>query len=211
MRELNMFYPFQLPELPYQYDALEPSIDERTMHFHHDKHHQAYVTKLNDALQKWPEGQKIDLEKILSTPAKIPEHMRATIINNGGGHWAHSMFWKIMNPGGGGEPTGVVADAIKRSFGSFKAFKDLFSTEAARFFGSGWTWLVIAPNGELAILSTLNHDLPQADDFKPLLVLDLWEHAYYLKYQNRRSGFIENWWHIVNWPHVFENYEKAIM
>jgi len=203
-----VLYPYQLPDLPYQYDALEPSIDERTMHFHHDEHHQTYVTQLNDAVQKWPEGQKINLEKILSAPARIPEHVRAAIINNGGGHWAHSMFWKIMSPSGGGEPTGVVADAIKKSFGSFRAFKDLFSTEAASFFGSGWTWLTIAPNGELAILSTPNHNLPQADDLKPLLVIDLWEHAYYLKYQNRRFEFIENWWHIVNWPQVLENYEK---
>ena len=203
-----MLYPYKLPELPYPYDALEPYIDERTMHFHHDKHHQAYVNKLNEALQQWPEGQKIELETLLTVPATIPVQVRSSIVNNGGGHWAHTLFWQIMSPTGGGESTGVLTEAITQSFGSFGAFKDLFSTEAAAFFGSGWTWLVIAPEGKLKIVSTQNHNLPQVDDLRPIFVLDLWEHAYYLKYQNRRTEFIENWWHIVNWPQVLQNYQK---
>lgn len=203
-----MPYPYKLLDLPYPHNALEPYIDDRTMHFHHDKHQQGYVNKLNDALMQWPAGQQIPLEQLLSEPTKIPEHFRVAIINNGGGNWIHTMFWSIMEPGGGQGPTGDLATAIDKSFGNFEAFKSQFTAQAIGFFGSGWTWLVIAPDGTLKIMSAPGHDLPQVHGYKPILVVDLWEHAYYLKFQNRRNEYLENWWRVVNWPQVLMNYQE---
>lgn len=203
-----MAYPYVLQELPYSYNALEPYIDERTMYFHHDKHYKGYVEKLNDALSKWPEGQSRDLVEILSNPDSIPSHIRAAVINNGGGTWIHTMFWNIMSPYGGQEPAGEFAQIISDFFGSFQAFKEQFLMNAANFFGSGWSWLVINSEGSLKIVSTRGHDLPQAQGLQPLLVIDVWEHAYYLKFQNRRHEYIQNWWHVVNWPYVMELYNK---
>jgi len=188
---------------------LEPYIDTRTMQFHHDKHQKGYVTKLNDALEKWPEGQKTPLLDLLTNPQQIPGHVRRAIVNNGGGTWIHTMFWKVMETGGGGEPTGELAEAIKKSFGSFESFKEQFTTQAIAYFGSGWTWLVVKPDGMLHIMSSPGHDLPQKDGFKPILVLDVWEHAYYLKFQNRRPEYIQNWWQVVNWPYVTELFFKG--
>ncbi len=203
-----MSYPYKLPDLPYPYNALEPYIDERTMHFHHDKHQQGYVNKLNDALSSWPEGQKRDLVDILSNPDSIPEHFRAAVVNNGGGSWIHTMFFNIMSPDGGQHPTGDLAKEIDASFGSFEAFKEQFSAQAGSFFGSGWTWLVIAPDGALKIISTQGHDMPQVHGYQPILVIDVWEHAYYLKFQNRRPEYIQNWWRVVDWSRVAEMYHK---
>jgi len=197
-----MSYPYELKPLPYNYDALEPYIDTRTMQFHHDKHQKAYMTKLNDALEKWPEGKKIPLLDLLTNPKQIPDHIRTTIVNNGGGYFIHTMFWNVMETGGGGEPTGELADAINKSFGSFESFKEQFSVQALDYFGSGWTWLVVKPDGTLHVMSAPGHDLPQKDGFKPILVLDVWEHAYYLKFQNRRPEYIQNWWQVVNWSYV---------
>jgi len=202
-----MAYPYLLPPLPYSYDALEPHIDAWTMEIHHDKHQLAYVDKLNDALSKWPEGQPVPLEDLLKDPGRIPEHVRTAIINNGGGNWIHTMFWEIMKPDSSGEPSGELRTAINEDFGDFNIFKERFSKDAALFFGSGWTWLAISPSGTLAVISTPNHNLPQVDGFRPILVLDLWEHAYYLKYQNRRPEYIEAWWNVVNWPAVEERYK----
>jgi len=198
----SMSYPYKLPELPYAHDALEPYIDERTMHFHHDKHQRGYMIKLNEALSEWPEGQNRDLVEMLSHPDQIPQHLRKKIVDNGGGYWIHTLYWNNMEPAGGGDPTGKLAEAIEKSFGSIAAFKDLFSAQARSFFGSGWVWLVITPEGNLKVSSSVGHELPQKEDNIPLLVIDVWEHAYYLKFQNRRAEYIENWWQVVNWPEV---------
>jgi len=205
-----MSYPYTLPNLPYSFDALEPYIDERTMHFHHDKHQQGYVNKLNDALAKWPEGQSRDLVSILCDPDSIPEHIRAAVINNGGGAWIHTMFWNVMSPNGGQKPAGKLFDAIIKSFGSFESFTEQFAAQAGSFFGSGWTWLVVDQEGKLKIISTSGHNLPQAKGLQPILVIDVWEHAYYLKFQNRRAEYIQNWWHVVNWPFVMKLYNQII-
>jgi Fe-Mn family superoxide dismutase len=198
---------FELPALPYAYDALEPYIDKMTMEIHHTKHHNAYVTNLNKAV----EGTEMDgksLEELFKSISKHPVAVR----NNGGGHWNHSMFWTLMKKNGGGEPTGAFADAIKSAFGSFAEFKTKFSNAAATRFGSGWAWLV-KQNGKLLIGSTPNQDNPLMDvsDLKgtPILGLDVWEHAYYLKYQNRRPEYIENWWNVINWDNVAELFSDA--
>jgi Fe-Mn family superoxide dismutase len=198
---------FELPNLPYAYDALEPVIDKMTMEIHHTKHHNGYVGKLNAAI----EGSDLagmSLEEILKNVSKHPGAVR----NNGGGHWNHSLFWTIMKKDGGGVPDGSLADAISSSFGSFNTFKEQFSNAAATRFGSGWAWLVVQ-NGKLAVGSTANQDNPLMDvsDFKgtPILGLDVWEHAYYLKYQNRRPEYIENWWNIINWQEVTKRFSEA--
>jgi Fe-Mn family superoxide dismutase len=190
-----------LPTLPYPHDALEPHIDKMTMEIHHGKHHNAYVTNLNAALEKHPELQSKSVEDLIRGINSVPEDIRTAVRNNGGGHANHSMFWQIMAPNAGGAPTGAIGDAIKSSFGSFDAFKEQFAKAAAGRFGSGWAW-VIDSGGKLAIESTPNQDSPLMDGKKPVFGLDVWEHAYYLKYQNRRNEYISNWWNVVNWGEV---------
>ncbi len=200
---------FELPTLPYAYNALEPYIDEQTMTIHHTKHHQGYVNKLNAALEKHPELAGVALEDLLRNIASVPEDIRTAVRNNGGGHANHSLFWTVMGPNGGGAPTGELAAAINKAFGSFEAFKEAFSTAAATRFGSGWAWLVVDGFGNLKVYSTPNQDSPYMDGFTPILGLDVWEHAYYLKYQNRRPEYIQNWWNVVNWEEVARRYAAA--
>jgi Fe-Mn family superoxide dismutase len=192
---------YQLSPLPYGYEALEPHIDTLTMQIHHDKHHAAYVNNLNAALEKHPELQAKSLDDLLSDLNRVPEDIRTAVRNNGGGHVAHTMFWENMGPKAGGAPTGAVGDAIKASFGGFDAFRDQFSKAAVGRFGSGWAWLV-DNKGTLTIESTAGHDSPMMEGRKAVLVIDVWEHAYYLKYQNRRADFIAAWWNLVNWANV---------
>jgi Fe-Mn family superoxide dismutase len=198
---------FTLPPLPYGYDALEPNIDARTMEIHHTKHHQGYVNNLNAAIEKAPELQSKSLEELLKNLSAVPEKVRTAVRNNAGGHWNHSLFWTIMTPNGGGEPTGDVANAIKKSFGDFSKFKEQFNAAASGRFGSGWAWLVSDPSGALSIESTPNQDNPVMDGRSPILGVDVWEHAYYLKYQNRRADYLSAWWNTVNWPEVAKRYE----
>ena len=197
---------FTLPALPYDFAALEPSIDARTMEIHHDKHHAAYVNNLNAALEKAPELQSKSLDDLLQHLDSVPESIRTTVRNNGGGHWNHSMFWEIMSPKGGGEPSGKLADAIKKSFGDFATFKTQFADAAAKRFGSGWAWLVKQDN-LLTITSTPNQDTPVMEGKHPILGVDVWEHAYYLKYQNKRPEYVSAWWNVVNWPEVGRRFE----
>jgi len=201
---------FTLPPLPYPYDALEPYIDAQTMEIHHTKHHQGYVNNLNKALEGYPELQNKSIEELLRGINEIPEAIRTAVRNNGGGHANHSLFWTIMKPNGGGEPSGELAEAIKATFGSFEAFKEKFSAEAAGRFGSGWAWLVVDENGKLQVYSTPNQDSPYMQGHTPILGLDVWEHAYYLKYQNRRAEYIQNWWNVVNWDQVAQYYKEAL-
>lgn len=198
--------PFELPALPYSYEALEPNIDARTMEIHHTKHHAAYVNNLNSALEKYPNLANKTLDDLISDPDTLPEDIRTAVRNNGGGHYNHSIFWLIMAPNAGGEPTGDLADAIKGSFGSFEGFKDTFSKAAATRFGSGWAWLGMK-DGKLAVISMPNQDAPLMAGLSPILGIDVWEHAYYLKYQNRRADYISNWWNVVNWNEVARRYE----
>jgi Fe-Mn family superoxide dismutase len=198
---------FALPPLPYDYAALEPHIDARTMEIHHTKHHQAYVNNLNAALEKAPEFQQKSLDDIIANVSKVPEAVRTAVRNNAGGHWNHSMFWLIMSPKGGGDPSGNLADAIAKSFGDVAKLKEQFNAAAASRFGSGWAWLVAGASGALTIESTPNQDNPAMDGRYPILGLDVWEHAYYLKYQNRRADYISAWWNVVSWPEVAKRYE----
>ncbi|HEX6815789.1 MAG TPA: superoxide dismutase [Gemmatimonadaceae bacterium] len=198
---------FALPPLPYDYAALEPHIDARTMEIHHTKHHQAYVNNLNAALEKAPEFQQKSLDDIIANVSKVPEAVRTAVRNNAGGHWNHSMFWLIMSPKGGGDPSGNLGDAVAKSFGDVAKFKEQFNAAASSRFGSGWAWLVADGSGALKIESTPNQDNPAMDGRYPVLGLDVWEHAYYLKYQNRRADYITAWWNVVNWPEVAKRYE----
>jgi len=198
----------ELPALPFAFDALEPWIDARTMEIHHDKHHAAYVNNLNKALEGQPALEDLALPALLSNLSRVPEVVRTAVRNNGGGHFNHELFWKLMKKGGGGEPTGALADAIKSAFGSFADFKTKFAAAGVGRFGSGWAWLVVN-NGKLAIESTPNQDNPLMAGGKAVLGLDVWEHAYYLKYQNRRPDYIEAWWNVVNWEEVANNYAAA--
>ncbi|MFS8523559.1 MAG: superoxide dismutase [Limnochordales bacterium] len=200
----------ELPALPYAYDALEPYIDAQTMEIHHTKHHQAYVNGLNAALEKYPELQNKTVEELLRDFKNIPADIQTAVRNHGGGHANHSLFWTIMGPNAGGTPQGSLAEAILKAFGSFEAFKEEFSQAAATRFGSGWAWLVVDRDGNLKVYSTPNQDNPLMNGDTPILGLDVWEHAYYLKYQNRRPEYIENFWNVVNWAAVKENYEKAV-
>ena len=193
--------PHQLPSLPYDFGALEPHIDAQTMQIHHGKHHATYVTNLNAALEKHATLQGKDVEALIKDLASVPEDIRPAVPNNGGGHVNHTMFWQIMGPAAGGTPTGAIGDAITSTFGSFDAFKDQFTKAALGRFGSGWAWLVES-NGKLAIESTANQDNPMMDGKRPIMGLDVWEHAYYLKYQNRRPDYISAWWNVVNWNEV---------
>jgi Fe-Mn family superoxide dismutase len=201
---------YTLSSLPYAYDALEPYIDARTMEIHHTKHHAGYVNNLNAALEKHPRLQDVPLESLLRHLQSVPEDIRIAVRNNGGGHLNHTLFWSVMSPDGGGAPTGDLARAIDETFGSFDAFKERFSTAAATRFGSGWAWLALDAFGQLIVYSTPNQDSPYIDGYIPLLGLDVWEHAYYLKYQNRRPEYIQNWWNVVHWEAVAENYAKAL-
>ena len=200
---------FTLPALPYATDALEPHIDKLTMEIHHGKHHQAYVTNLNKALEGKPEADS-SIEEIITNISKFPPAVR----NNGGGHYNHTMFWTLLSPNGGGEPTGPLADAIKSTFGSFDEFKTKVSEAGATRFGSGWAWLIVTPDKKLAVTSTPNQDNPLMDIAEvkgtPVLGIDVWEHAYYLKYQNRRPDYLAAIWNVINWNHVSELYAKAV-
>jgi Fe-Mn family superoxide dismutase len=203
-----MSYPFSLPALPYAFDALEPHIDAQTMQIHHGKHHQAYVNNLNAALEKAPELQKKGLSEILAALDKVPEAVRTAVRNNGGGHWNHSAFWKLMAKGDGGAPKGEVADLITKSFGGFDKFKEQFAAAAMGRFGSGWAWLLFDA-GKLSIMSTANQDNPVMEGKRAILGLDVWEHAYYLKYQNRRADYIGAWWNVVNWEQAAANLKEV--
>ena len=195
-----------LPELSYAYDALEPYIDQQTMNIHHTKHHAAYVNNLNAALEGQEAWQNKSLEEILVSLEELPSTLYWAVRNNAGGHYNHSLFWNSIGPGKGKEPAGALAEAIDKAFGSFGQFKELFGKAALTRFGSGWAWLVLDKEGELAVTSTANQDNPVTDGAKPLLGLDVWEHAYYLKYQNRRAEYIDAWWSIVDWDAVAERY-----
>ena len=193
--------PHSLPPLPYDYNALEPHIDEQTMRIHHDKHHGAYVNNLNAALEKHPDLQNRSAEDLLKSINSVPEDIRTAVRNNGGGHVNHTMFWEIMGPGKGGAPTGAIADAINSTFGSFDAFKTQVNDAGAKRFGSGWAWLVDA-GGKLVVESTANQDNPMMEGKRQILGVDVWEHAYYLKYQNRRPDYLAAWWNVINWDAV---------
>ena len=198
----------ELPPLPYPYTALEPHIDARTMEIHHTKHHQAYITNLNAALEKAPELKQKSLEDLLRGIQQVPEAIRTAVRNHGGGHANHTLFWQIMGPKGGGTPSGRLAEDIKAAFGGFDGFKEKFTAAAAGRFGSGWAWLLV-DKGKLAIESTANQDSPLMEGKTPILGLDVWEHAYYLLYQNRRPDYITAWWNVVNWAEVARRFEAA--
>lgn len=197
---------YTLPPLPYPYNELEPFIDARTMEIHYTKHHQAYVDNLNKALEHYPEFQNMPLETLLVSLDKIPVVIRDSVRHNGGGHFAHSLFWKIMGKAGQNEPTGELAKALEHDFNSFALFKEAFSKECRLFFASGWVWLCVDKMGKLVITSTSGHDVPMVQSLEPIMVFDVWEHAYYLKYQNRRPEYIDNWWNVINWDQVSKNY-----
>ena len=199
---------YTLPDLPYGYDALEPYIDVETMHLHHDKHHNTYVTNLNAAIEKYPELGEQSIEELVTNLNEVPEDIRTAVRNNGGGHANHSFFWKIMAPNAGGEPTGAIKEAIDQAFGSFEKMKEEFKTAATGRFGSGWAWLVLN-NGKLEITSTANQDSPLTDGKTPIIGLDVWEHAYYLKYKNVRPAYIAAFWDVVNWDQANENLAAA--
>ncbi|MEP7065428.1 MAG: superoxide dismutase [Gemmatimonadota bacterium] len=200
---------FTLPPLGYDYAALEPHIDARTMEIHHTKHHQTYVTNLNAAIEKAPELQDKSLEWLLQNLSSVPESVRNAVRNNGGGHWNHTFFWQIIGPKAGGDPSGAVGDAIKSSFGDFSKLKEQVNAAGLARFGSGWAWVVADKGGKLAIESTPNQDTPVSENKTPILGVDVWEHAYYLKYQNRRADYLAAWWNVVNWGEVSKRLESA--
>jgi len=199
---------FKRDPLPYPANALEPHIDETTMKIHSEKHHEAYVTNLNSALEHAPDWQNKSIEEILQNLDKIPADVKTAVQNNGGGHYNHTHFWKWMAPNAGGKPTGEVATAIDSTFGSFDDFKKKFAEAGVKRFGSGWAWLVVGKDGKLAITSTPNQDNPLMQGQKAILGVDVWEHAYYLKYQNKRPDYLNAWWNVVNWPHVAEMFAQ---
>ena len=200
---------YEVPPLPYAYNALEPHIDEQTMHLHHDKHHAAYVTKLNGAVEKHPDLQKKSPEDLIRNLNSLPEDIRGVVRNNGGGHVNHTMFWHIMGPHKGGTPSGAIADAIHKAFGSFDAFKEKFEAAGVNQFGSGWAWLVRTKSGEFQVKSTPNQDNPMMNGEFPVMGNDVWEHAYYLKYQNRRPDYLKAWWNVVNWDEINKRLKEA--
>jgi len=200
---------FELPPLPYDYNALEPYIDTQTMQLHHDKHHQAYVTNANNALQGYDQFASMSVDDLLRKINQVPESIRTALRNNAGGHSNHTMFWNIMKPNGGGQPTGDFANAIQQTFGSFDAFKTAFNDAGTKRFGSGWAWLVLDSSGKLQVISTPNQDSPLIDGLYPVMGNDVWEHAYYLKYQNRRPEYLNAWWNVVNWDEVARRYQQA--
>ncbi len=199
----------EVPPLPYDYSALEPFIDAQTMKLHHDMHHGAYVKNLNAALEKHPELQNKPADELLRNLNSVPEDIRTAVRNNGGGHVNHTMFWRIMKPKGGGTPSGKIGDAIKKAFGDFENFKQKFNDAGAKQFGSGWVWLVRNQNGELQITSTPNQDNPMSQGLFPIMGNDVWEHAYYLKYNNRRPEYLTAWWNVVNWEEVEKRFEQS--
>ena len=199
---------YTLPELPYDYNALEPHIDEETMRIHHDKHHNAYVKNLNAAVENYPELVTKSVDELVADLDAVPEAIRTAVRNNGGGHANHTFFWEVMGPNAGGAPTGPIAAAIDEAFGSFEAFQAEFNKAAATRFGSGWAWLVVN-NGKLEVVSTANQDTPASEGKTPVLALDVWEHAYYLKYRNVRPDYISAFWNVVNWDVVNKHYEAA--
>jgi Fe-Mn family superoxide dismutase len=200
---------FTLPPLPYPANALEPHIDTKTMEIHHGKHHQAYVDNLNKALDGHPDLQAMSIDDLMRNLGKVPDAIKAPVRNNGGGHSNHSMFWQVMGPSAGGQPTGEVADAIKSTFGDFAAFQAKLKDAALTQFGSGWAWLVVDKGGKLQVVKTPNQDTPLSDGHTPILGVDVWEHAYYLKYQNLRAKYVDEWWNVVNWKAVAERFAKA--
>jgi Fe-Mn family superoxide dismutase len=204
---------YELPPLPYDYNALEPYIDTQTMQLHHDKHHQTYVTNLNNVLQgldaQYSHLTSLSVDDLMRRINDVPENIRTTVRNNGGGHSNHSMFWQIMGPNGGGQPSGNLAHAIEQTFGSFDQFKAAFNDAGAKRFGSGWAWLVLDRNGKLQVISTANQDSPLMEGLYPVMGNDVWEHAYYLKYQNRRPEYLNAWWNVVNWDAVGKRYDQA--
>lgn len=200
--------PFKLPPLPYPYDALKDYIDEETMRFHHDKHHAAYVKNLNTAINKYPELTRKSIEELIININTVPQDIRETVRNNGGGHLNHSMFWEIMSPQGGGTPKGELAKAIEQEFGSFEKFQAAFNEAGSKRFGSGWAWLVLE-QGKLKVISTPNQDSPLMMGMSPIMGNDVWEHAYYLKYRNDRGKYLQQWWNVVNWDEVNQRYLKA--
>ncbi len=199
----------QVPPLPYDYTALEPYIDEQTMHLHHDKHHGAYVTNLNAALDKHPELHNKSVIEILRDINRVPEDIRTAVRNNAGGHVNHTMFWEIMKPKGGGQASGAVGEAIKKIFGGQDAFQERFNDAGLKQFGSGWAWLVRSREGKFEIISTANQDSPYMQGAYPIMGNDVWEHAYYLKYQNRRGDYLKAWWNVVNWAEVNKRFEES--
>jgi Fe-Mn family superoxide dismutase len=201
---------YELPPLPYPFAALEPHIDAKTMEIHHDKHHQAYITNANNALKDYPELAAKPVEELLSDLSAVPEKIRTVVRNNAGGHANHSFFWKTLGPNAGGSPKGKLADAINSTFGGFDQFKEKFQAAGAGRFGSGWAWLVVNKEGKLEITSTANQDSPISDGLKPVLGVDVWEHAYYLLYQNRRPDYLKAFWNVVNWDAVAKNYDAAV-
>lgn len=200
---------FELPALPYPTNALEPHIDAKTMEIHHGKHHNTYVTNLNKALEAHPDLASKSLDELLQSLDSLPEAIRTAVRNNGGGHWNHTLFWEIMGPNQGGEPTGELADAINAAFGSFAGFKEKFAAAGAGRFGSGWVWLVVEAGGAVSIATTEYQNTPVMEGKKAILGLDVWEHAYYLNYQNRRPDYITAWWNVVNWSEVARRYAAA--
>jgi Fe-Mn family superoxide dismutase len=200
---------YEVPPLPYDYSALEPYIDTQTMQLHHDKHHQAYVTNANNALQGHDQLAAMSVDDLLRNINQVPENIRTALRNNAGGHSNHSMFWTIMKPNGGGEPTGELATAIQQAFGSFDAFKTAFNDAGTKRFGSGWAWLVLDSSGKLQVISTANQDSPLMDGLYPVMGNDVWEHAYYLKYQNRRPEYLNAWWNVVNWDEVARRFAQG--
>ena len=198
---------FELPKLAYAYDALEPHIDAKTMEIHHSKHHQAYTNNLNAAIEKHPELADKKVFELLQSLSNIPDDIRGAVQNNGGGYKNHNIFWSTMSPDGGGEPSGALSEAINNAFGDFASFKDAFAKAAMTRFGSGWAWLVKESNGTVSVMSTANQDNPISNGHSPLLGIDVWEHAYYLNYQNRRADYISAWWNVVNWKEVARRFE----
>ena len=201
--------PFTVPALPYPYDALEPHIDKETMTIHHDKHHAAYINNLNAAIEKHPELGSKSAEELIANLSAVPDDVRTAVRNNGGGHVNHSMFWTIMGPNAGGDPKGPLGDAIKNTFGDLETFKTQFNDAGVKQFGSGWAWLVLTRDGKLQITSTPNQDNPMSAGLAPIMGNDVWEHAYYLKYQNRRPDYLKAWWNVVNWEAVSKRFDAA--
>ena len=203
-----MAYPFELPDLPYDFDALEPHIDARTMEIHHDRHHAGYTKKLNAALEGHEDWQDREIDDILANINSVPEDIRTAVRNNGGGYANHKLFWSVMSPSGGGSPSGALGDAIDDAFGSFSAFKDQLTNAATGQFGSGWGWLTMS-GGELKVYSTPNQDSPLMNGDRPILGVDVWEHAYYLHYQNKRGAYVDAWWNVIDWDAVAERFVDA--
>jgi Fe-Mn family superoxide dismutase len=199
---------FEVPPLPYDYNALEPYIDTQTMQLHHDKHHAAYVNNLNNAVAN-TEFASMNVDDLVKQISRVPDNIRTAVQNNAGGHSNHSMFWAIMKQNGGGEPTGALANAIQQTFGSFDQFKTAFNDAGVKRFGSGWTWLVLDQNGKLLVMSTANQDSPFMTGYYPVMGNDVWEHAYYLKYQNRRPDYLAAWWNVVNWDEIARRYQQG--